>query len=49
MSNLPALNTPAKAFEIQALFDILLQFLNLIEAIGRIFGIDFAGIFSGGN
>lgn len=40
---------PAKAFEVQALLDIFLQILNLIEAVGRIFGINFSGLFGTGN
>jgi hypothetical protein len=49
MRTTPIVTAPAKAFEVQAFLDILLQFLNLIEAIGRIFGINFSGLFGGGN
>lgn len=40
-------NLPAKAINVQSLLDIILQVLSIIDAIGRIFGIDFD--LSGGN
>ena len=32
---------PAKAANLEMIFDLILQVLNIIEAIGRIFGISF--------
>ncbi len=34
-------NVPAKAANIESILDIILQILNVLEAIGRLFGIDF--------
>lgn len=34
---------PAKASQIQILLDVILSFLNVLDAIARIFGIDFSG------
>jgi len=32
---------PAKAINIEALFDLVLTFLSILETVARIFGIDF--------
>lgn len=42
MVNAPAIKTvPAKAANIESILDIILQILSVIEAIGRVFGINF--------
>jgi hypothetical protein len=34
---------PAKATQVQILLDIILQILNVLQAIERVFGFDFSG------
>lgn len=42
MVNAPAIKTvPAKATNIESILDIILQILSVIEAISRVFGINF--------
>jgi len=40
---------PAPAQNIEAILDIILMIINVLEALGRLFGIDFSGWFGGGN
>lgn len=45
VSGIIAKAVPAKAANIESILDIILQILNVIEAIGRVFGIDFDNLF----
>ena len=40
---------PAPAQNIEAILDIILMILNVIEVLGRVFGIDFSSWFGGGD
>ena len=44
-------HVPAKAADIEAILDIILQILSVLEAFFRVFGIeiDLGGLFGGGD
>lgn len=40
---------PARAQQIEIFLDVLLQLLNVLEALARVFGLDLSNLFGGGG